>query len=293
MQGTYKLYLDGDLVSCHKNLITNQGKSRIRQMIAGNVNSFASSILVGIGENIANVNDTKLTFAIDGANISGTMVDDVTNSIYFKASLPVRAQYVIYELGCFAANSVTSQQIMQNALLMSFGDSPVWISSVGSHSVDDTFTRIGTGSIHYEILASATAKGATPMLINLDQLDSLTIFSFAFYASNINSVKLRFKNSDTDYYEYTISSIMDEDYNIITFAKGDFVATGSPTWADIISMEVEIQAQASNGFIDLDGLRYDSAGQNNLLLSRALAADPTMKPAGSTLDIEYILEGIV
>lgn len=293
MQGIYKLYLDGDLVACHNNLITNQGKSRIRQMLAGNVNSFASSILVGIGEDVANVNNTRLTFAIDGANISGTMIDDVNNAIYFKSSLPVRGQYVIYELGCFAANSVTSQQIMQNALLMSFGDSPVWVSSVGSHSLDDTFTRIGTSSIHYNILASATAKGASPMLINLDQLDSLTIFSFAFYASNINSIKLRFKNSDADYYEYVISSITDEDYNIATFTKGDFIATGSPTWSNIISMEVEIQAQASNGFIDLDGLRYDSAGQNNLLLSRALAADPTMKPAGSTLDIEYILEGIV
>ena len=262
-------------------------------MLAGNVNSFASSILVGIGEDIATVDDTKLTFAIDGANIAGTMVDDVNNAIYFKASLPVKSQYVIYELGCFAANSVTSQQMMQNALLMSFGDSPVWVSSAGSHTQDDTYTRIGTNSIHYSILASAVATGASPMLINLDQLDSLTVFSLAFYSSNIASVKIRFKNSDTDYYQYTISSMMNNDYNISTFTKGDFVATGSPTWSNIISLELEIQATGSNGFIDLDGLRYDSAGQNNLLLSRALSADPTMKPAGSTLDIEYILEGIV
>lgn len=293
MQGTYNLYSNGSLIACYKNLITNQGKARIRQMLAGKVNSFASSILVGIGENAANVADTKLVFAVDGANVSGTMVDDVNNAIYFKASLPVRNQYVIYELGCFAANSVTAQQLMQNALLMSFGDSPEWTSSVGSHSLDDTFTRIGINSLKYSILASATAKGSTPLQINLDQLDALTVFSFAYYSSNIASIKLRLKNTADDYWEYQITSMLDEDYNIITFAKGDFVATGSPSWNGIATLELEITATGTNGFIDLDGLRYDSSGTNNLLLSRALSADPTMKPAGSTLDVEYILEGIV
>lgn len=293
MQGTYNLYSNGSLIACYKNLITNQGKSRIRQMLAGNVNSFASSILVGIGEDVATVDDTKLTFAVDGANISGTMVDDVNNAIYFKSSLPVRGQYVIYELGCFAANSVTAQQLMQNALVMSFGDSPGWSSIVGTHSYDDTYTRIGVNSLKYSILASASAKGATPLQISLDQLDALTIFSFAYYSSNIANIKIRFKNTDVDYWEYTISSMLNNDYNMITFNKGDFVATGAPTWNALATLEIEITATGSNGFIHMDGLRYDSSGQSNLLLSRALAADPTIKPAGSTLDIEYVLEGIV
>lgn len=261
-------------------------------MMAGNVNSFASSILVGIGEDVANVNDTKLVFAVDGANILGTMVDDSNNAIYFKASLPVNSEYVIYELGCFAANSVTSQQLMQNALLISFGTSPGWVSSEGSHALDDTFTRIGTSSLHYDILASDIAKGSTPMQINMEALDALTVFSFAYYSSNIDTITLRFKSSDTDYWEYEITSNMDEDYNISTFTKGDFVAVGTPSWSTVLTLECEVEATGSNGFIDLDGLRYDSVGTSNLLLSRALAADPTIKPSGSTLDIEYILEGI-
>ena len=70
--------------------------------------------------------------------------------------------------------------------------------------------------------------------------------------------------------------------------------TGSPIWSSITIVEIQATATGSAGTIDLDAIRYDApAGNTSLLLSRALPSSPILKPAGSTMDVEYLLEGIV
>lgn len=290
MQGRYNLYLDRELVATHKNIITTQGKARIRQLLAGQTTSFASSISVGIGEELPTVNDDRLTFAIEGTNILATMVDDINNRIYFRASLPVEKQYIIYELGCYSGDggSVSGD----GSLMLTFGDSTQWTDVVGTHTLADTYTRLGAKSIHYAILANETAKGSVPFVASLSQLSMDTVFSLAYYASNLESVKVRLKSTDTDYWEVTGLTSLNNDYNIVTFTKGSFVAVGAPSWDNIVTFEIEVLAGTADGFIDLDAIRYDSIG-NTTLLSKALAGEPTIKPAGSTLDIEYVLEGLV
>lgn len=294
MQGLYNIFLDGNHIYQAKNIITTQGKNRVRQILAGKTSGFASSILVGVGSTTPTVNDTTLDFAIEGATILNTMVDDVNNKIFFKTSLPVAKQYKIYELGCYAADSSTAKQYQSNSLLLSFGELTNWTDTSGTHSLNSTNTRIGTFSIRYSLAAAGVGRGSTPYQISIDQLPPYAVFKLAYFANNIANIKVRFKNTDTDYYEGTFTPGTNNAYNITSVAKSAFTITGSPTWSNISSVEVQATATGSTGTIDLDSLRYDvSTTGDSLLLSRALPVSPVLKPAGSTMDIEYLLEGIV
>lgn len=295
MQGLYRIYSNGYLIKEINNLITTQGKSRIRQILAGKTTGFASSILVGIGSTTPTVNDTELTFSVEGADILNTMVDDINNKVYFKTSLPVGSQYKIYELGCYAANVNTVKQYQQNSLLLTLGELTTWTSSSGTHSLNSTNTRVGASSIRYSLLAAGVGTGSTPFQISLDQLPTNTVFKIGYFANNIASVKIRFKTTTADYYEGTIVPGTNNAYNISTLNKSDFTETGSPTWSNITIVEIQTTATGSAGTIDLDSIRYDvpTNQDSSLLLSRALPAAPVIKPAGSTMDIEYLLEGVV
>ena len=294
MQGLYSIYQNGLLISQNKNIITTQGKNRVRQILAGKATGFASSILVGVGSTTPTVNDALLEFAVEGATILNTMVDDVNNKIFFKTSLPVDKQYKIYELGCFASDGNTAKQFHQNSLIVTFGELTTWTDSSGTHSLNSTNTRVGASSIRYSLSASAIGRGSTSFQIGMDQLPPYTQFKIAYFANNIADVKIRFKTTSTDYYEGTIVPGTNNAYNISSVLKSAFVATGSPSWSTITIIEVQATATGSAGTIDLDSIRYDVATTaDSLLLSRALPASPVIKPAGSTMDVEYLLEGIV
>lgn len=294
MQGLYRIYLDDNLVYQVRNIITTQGKRRVRQILAGKTTGFASSILVGIGNTTPTVDDTILDFAADGADILNTMVDDVNNKIFFKTSLPVDKQYKIYELGCFAADGNTAKQHQRNSMVITFGELTTWTDSSGVHSLNSTNTRIGAFSIRYSLLAAGVGRGSTPFQIGIDQLPANTVFKLGYFANNIATVKVRFKTTDSDYYEGTIVPATNNAYNISSILKSDFTATGTPSWATITIVEVQATATGSAGTVDLDGIRYDVPSTlDSLLLSRALPVAPVLKPAGSTMDVEYLLEGVV
>ena len=292
VQGLYRIYRDGSLIDETFNLITTEGKKKVRQILAGKTTGFASSILVGIGETTPTVDDTELKFAIDGENILNTMVDDVNNRIYFKTSLPVDKQYKIYELGCYSVSATTAKQ--QSSLILTLGELTTWTSSSGTHSLNSTNTRAGASSIRYSLLAAGVGRGSTPYQISLDQLPSNTVFKIGYFANNIANIKLRFKTTSSDYFEATIVPGTNNAYNISLVNKSDFVETGTPLWSNITIVEIQATATGSAGTIDLDAIRYDvPTTAATLLLSRALPSSPVLKPAGSTMDIEYLLEGII
>lgn len=294
MQGLYNIYSDGSLVGQFRNVLTDQGKNRVRQILAGKTNGFASSILVGLGATTPSSSDTSLDFAIEGVNILNTMVDDISNRVYFKTSLPVDKQYKIYELGCYSADSSTAKQYQPGSLIITFGEVTNWTDTSGTHSLNSTNTRIGISSIRYSLLASGVGRGSSPFQNDLSQLPPNAQFKLAYFANNIDNIKVRFKTGSSDYYEATITPATNDAYNISSVAKSSFVATGAPDWVQITSIEIQATATGSAGTIDLDSMRYDIASTtDSLLLSRALPASPVLKPAGSTMDIEYLLEGIV
>jgi hypothetical protein len=286
VQGLYKIYNNG--------ILTKQGKNRIRQILAGKTTGFASSILVGIGETTPTVDDVSLDFSVEGANILNTMVDDVNNKVFFKTSLPVEKQYKIHELGCFAADGTTAKEYQQNSLLLSFGELTTWTDTSSTHTLSSVNTRLGSFSIKYTLLAAEVGRGSTPFQIGLEQLPPYAVFKFAYHSSNIADIKFRLKTTSVDYYESTIVPDVNNSYNISSVLKSDFDIVGSPSWSSITELEIQVTADATDGAIDLDCIRYDvNSSVNSALLSRALPSSPILKPAGSTMDIEYLIEGIV
>lgn len=264
----------------------------ILNAIAGRRLGFVESIVVGIGETVASITDESLVFEVSGADMTTAIVDPVNEKVYFKTVLPIDDQYIVYEIGCFpnkilAARSAGS---ISSALLINFNSQTRWYDTTGSHTLGTTNNRLDVNSIQYSISGSATAKGYALVDLDLSYLPDETQFSFAYYASNLSDLIIRFKTDDSNYYSYNSLSVTNG-YHISPFAKADFSTTGTPSWNDINSVEVEAIATASPGVVSLDGLRYDlTTGVNNDLLSRAVLTTPVVKMAGVTMDIEYVLD---
>lgn len=269
------------------NVVTTNGKLSILDSIAGKKSGFAASIMVGIGDTAATVNDTSLQFLVGGASLATTIVDSVNEKIYFKTNLSAADQYVIYELGCYPSNLDSSKL---GSLLMVFGSSTQWTDLIGSSTLDSINGRIGSGAIRYDIAASATGSGTAPLNINLAGFDALTKIKMAYYTHNIASVTLKFKvdSSNYFYYSYPVGS----GYLINSANKIDFSSTGSPDWSLISSLEVVAVANGSGGFVVLDACRYDvpPGNQASGLLTRVVLSTPQAKLAGVTTDVEYVLE---
>lgn len=291
MQGTYKIFCNGNLIQ-KDNVITNIGRITALNAIAGKRKGFAESIVVGIGNTSALATNKKLDFLVSGADISTIITDPVNEKVYFKAVLPVGDQYEVYELGCYTSrfNSSAQSGANQGALLNNFNSSTPWISTVGSHTISSTNSRLDADSIQYSLSSSSTGTGYVSTSLDLSDLPADTIFSLAYYTNNIADVVLRFKNDSSNYYTYDAASVTNG-YHISEFLKSSFVATGTPTWNNITQIELSATATGSAGTFSIDGLRYDIPNNNeNGLLSRAVLSSPIQKMSGLTMDIEYVLE---
>lgn len=291
MQGTYKVYIDGKVVD-QGNIITNAGRIGLLNCIAGKKNGFIESIVVGIGDTAATVNDESLVFEVSGTNVNTSIVDLINEKIYFKGVLPLADQYEVREIGCFPGSILASQLrgSRQASLISNFNSQTRWNDVIGVSTISTDNNRLDDNSIKYSILASQTAKGYASADLDLSSLPPDAKFSFAYYTINIADVIIRFKTDDSNYYHFDAAPVS-AGYHISSFLKSDFVSTGSPSWDDINAIEIEALATASNGSIILDGLRYDvTSGIENDLLTRAVFPDPIVKLSGITMDIEYVLD---
>ncbi len=291
MLGTYKIYKNGKLVEC-KNLITDSGNLGLLRVIAGQRKGWAAAIVGGIGNTAATTSDKQLEYPVTLGDISTTILDPVNNKIYFKASLPVQDECVIYELGCYASN-ITSTQTSESGggiPLVTFTTDLLWIDVDGTSTADTTNNRVGKDSIQYVIGVSGTAKGYSSFVNDLSSLTLDTKFKLAYYTTGITDFILRFKVDDTNYYESDTWAVTNG-YHIDVVEKSAFTATGTPAWSDIAFVEIEATAGGSGGSVSIDALRYDlTITDEGPLLSRVVLVTPTEKLPGVGLDLEYVLE---
>lgn len=291
MQGLYKLTI-GDEVYQYKNVITNIGRLNLLYAVSGQRKGWAESIVAGIGATAATVNDTSLEYLAGGGDISTTIVDPVNEKLYFKSSLPLQDEYTIYELGCYASNTLSTQSSESGggSSIAIFTSASNWTDSTGTHTLDTTNNRIGKDSIAYTISASAAAEGSLTYAADLSSVPLNASFKLAYYVTGIADLVLRFKVDASNYYEYDGWSVSNG-YHIVSALKSDFVATGSPSWDQIQFIEVEITAGGSGGSVSLDALRYElPLTTDSALLSRVVLVTPQTKLPGVPLDIEYLLE---
>jgi hypothetical protein len=291
MQGTYKVTI-GDKSYTYKNTITNIGRLGLLYAVSGQRQGWASSIVAGVGNTPATVNDTALEYLVSGGDISTTIIDPVNEKLFFKSALPLQDEFMIYELGCYSSNTLSTQSSESGggSVITLFTSNSGWTDTTGTHVLDTANNRIGKDSIGYTLSASAVGEGHVTYIADLTSIPSNATFKFAYYVTGISDLVLRFKVDDSNYYSYDAWSVTNG-YHIGSALKSAFTSTGSPTWDQIQSIEVETTAGGSGGSVSLDGIRYElPLTTDSTLLSRVVLPSPQQKLPGVPLDIEYLLE---
>lgn len=289
MRGTYRFYQNGELIAERTNLITTDGKRAILRYLAGHSGGFVRSLAVGTGTTAAALGDTKLQFEVARADVSVISPDYIAQTLVFKATLEQSMELAIWEIG---ALSVAQSEEYGKMLLTFDSDIEPW--SAGAFQTDTS--RIGGDALRVTASASATVTSSLSDLF-LETSDYLDVdkFSLAYIPqdANLNSLKIRLKTDASNYFEYTFTGLT-AGYKIESWTKAQMTKTGSPSWDNIISADLIVNAKSGGATsVDFDGLRIDASVVDNpdyALVSRTVLGSPVVKTGESQMDIEYTLD---
>lgn len=293
MNGTYRFYQDGRLLRESKNLLTTEGKRAILRFLAGRGGSIGSSIALGTGVTPATVNDSRLTFEADRVTIDVISVLYNDSLIVFKGTIPQEIEYSIYEAGVF--NMPSNPVVSDNPRIIATFDDTDESWSNGTIVVSNA--RAGTTTLRLQPNASGTLEAVAPIVADFSGFTVDDNFTVAITKGNTNasSIILKFKDLAGNQFALTKSiSALALGYNVVTFRKGDFVATGAIDWSNISYMTVSATA-TSGGQADVyfDAVRVeddDAITGDYALLSRSVLQTPLIKSAEAPMDVEYALE---
>jgi hypothetical protein len=101
--GEYRFYEDDKEIYRSKNLLTKFGKRYLTQYLAGQANTNAKDIALGVGSIAATVNDTQLGFEFYKSAVSMNSIDIQTDQVtgistygvVYKTTIPVDVAGVI------------------------------------------------------------------------------------------------------------------------------------------------------------------------------------------------------
>ena len=272
-------------------MLTDLGKPHIKRRLA--TIDIARAIGIGVGGVAESAAHTKLEFEVDRFPITLQSYDFVNNLLIFKATVPQELPIKIYEVGLFSQPQSTSGGEFTSRMLTQF-DSNLEIWSAGAFN--STNTRIGIDSLRLTPSASATTTALmSDIFLDLSGNSAADTFVLAFNNTNANvaNIRFRFKTDASNYYTFTVASPTTTGYRVVSHAKSTATATGTPSWANITGIEVEVVATGGgSATVDFDGLRIediDSINPDFVMVSRELLASPITKLEGRVQDIEYSL----
>jgi len=291
MKGTYRVYKGGLLVAEQDNLITNLGRTIILRYLAGNIGSFAGAIAAGAQHKAAVVTDTKLGFEfMRGAiTVSAPMVQ--SNTVVYKASMPLNSAGRVYELGLYPHLTQTNAEYAGN-LFIGFDPATESLTGGGANT-----TNYRTGAESYAVGAAAgasTTAAATAIRGNFGVYDPTDTFSLGYFLNDANtaSIAVRLLVDSSNYFTYTVTTGTATGYFVADFDKSSFVWTGLPSWDNVTRAEFVVTARAGGATsVNLDGMRINDTDvyPEYALVSRTVLATPVTKASGEQMDIEYTL----
>jgi hypothetical protein len=306
MRGFYKIYKGDTLVCQQNNALTIVGRSLILKSLLGLIPSVGGSIAIGV-DGAANpaLNTNKLidlntmSFSIGQSPVQLAALDRTDNidSLVFKTTINDPLKYTIYEVGLYP--EAIENQIIQFADLLLFnGESDDgWTEGVEELSSKTTGSRM----ISEDIVNGTYRIGNEAVYIDSGSTIFSTIFSKNFTdfsdkdllklavdpTGTSGSLLIKFETDDTNYYSKTFT-ISSGNYQILSCAKDEIIATGTPSWANINKISITM---TSTGLV-LDGIKFDDTDNvdvNYGLVSRTALATPIQKSAGEPITIEYYL----
>lgn len=291
MKGIYRFYQDGELVGEAENLLTTAGKNAIMRYLAGYSGHFGRSIRLGIGATAAAVGDATLNFETAVVPVYLISPDYANTLLVFKGRMDDASSMVIYEAGLSSGIPDTAT-LNSSRLILGF-DSTFDTWSAGAFTAG---SRLGADDLRVTSNASTTTTAVmTDIALDLSAFSNADEFRLAYSPNNANaaSIFVRLYTDASNYFTYTINAPT-AGFKVATFNKTNFVATGTPSWANITQAGVSVTAGAGGQVqVDFEGLRVDDRdtfADSDILVSRAVLGTPVTKVAGLPLDVEYTLD---
>ena len=306
IKGTYIFYIDGKEVKRSDNVITKFGKRFLTNFIAGRVSFNTKSLAIGIDETAETENDTRLGFEfyrvpVEFGSTDITTVDSVSSySVVYKATLPQNISGNIYEIGLYPDRPLTLNNY-DSKFLAGFDNQLDWIDADG-YSPDSSTENSNIGE-NLLVLTSGidSANEYITSITNLDlsgySVNDTIRFAYYKYDENLDSIKIKFYSSTSDYYSTSIAAASGTGYKItsdISFADILNSPTGTPNISDISKIGIEVTpVSGEQSSVGADGLRINDEDTFNPdfgLVSRSTLDAPLQKLAGRQVDIEYRLD---
>lgn len=290
MSGTYRLYSRGKLVAASKNIITSGGRDVLTQFMANEIGQWAGSLSVGADSTAAALADKRLGFEFARVPILSRQANTDTYNVTVLGEFPATVTGTIHEIGLWSLE-VNSLTIAPGGIITDFSDT---VQELVGGVENTTNVRVGPSSRSVTATAGNTSTVTIPEL-NKDfssyrETDSF-VLSYFLLDSNTASIRIRMLEDASNYFEYTIAPSGALDYKIVTWTKSQFVATGSPSWSSIGSLEVAVTASGGTTELPLDGFRIndDNDYTDFKLVSRSVLGTPYQKLTGEPLQFEYTI----
>ena len=306
MKGTYRFYLDGELVHEEHNALSVAGRSIVIKSLLGIIPNFANSIAYGIGdsENTPSsfgslISDASLNFETGRANVIGSslLIENNNDVIVYSATINDPFQSEIREVGLFPSPVVDGTVGLDGSLIFNFNNINNFIqygTASASQLISTNNARVGG-----DMLSLPETDGVDNYLKYTSVFDMFEFIgrytsqdSFRLAGLDLNessaSLVVRFETDSSNYYDLIYDTPTASGYFILEKMMTDLDIVGGPSWDNINS--VKIWQNGSSEML-LDGLRIDIGDylvdKNYGLISRAALAEPIRKPPSIPLTIEY------
>lgn len=315
MKGFYVVKENGIEIARTDNIVTTAGKQLMSKFLAGNTTKWAGAIAVGGIGATATALDTRLGFEWGRSSITSSAVNlygGATGGSYgvsgahrliYKATLDQNLSGKIYELGIYPDLANSSAGLGQSSVITMADSTNPWQEYNGAAWIDiastpdSTNQRVGTDMVLLTATSATKRYRLQSQVLDLTPYSNVDLLSFAFKndTNSPTSISIQFITDDTNYYAKSVTGTWlgaTGVYKYNTLTKADFTPTGSPSWANITSIEFQVVAGAVANFY-FDGLRVedtDTANSDFALVSHSIPSTPITKSYGSLMDIEYYLD---
>lgn len=283
MKGYYTIHGPAVDPTVINNIITENGKSVILNYMAGHTYRLASHVCIGVGAATPTSADQQLQFELARGAIVASVPDYANKTVTWLAEYTPTSDVTLYEYGLVPSDDRLNITGIEGLYIFSE------LTAGWNNGVPASGGRCGA-TIDVTANASQTKTASASAQIDFSRYLDSAAFSFARVSgSNCSALKWRFKTDASNYYTFTESSPA-PGWGVITLNRTAAVATGSPAWSSINSVELEVVASSSGQSVcKFEALRVEDTSVDFQVMSRATSAGQPLK-AGATYQISYTLD---
>lgn len=307
MIGKYLVYENSELIGTYNNVLTTEGKSLIRNYLAGNIGAWSGSIAIGaMNYSAPTISDIGLEFEI--TRVPVVLSTAKGNNIILSADLDSTVAGRIFELGVYPTVTNSFSAGFDDAVIANFSED--WKDNLGVSITLSNFNgteEIPAARVGYRnlIIGSSGIDTQYSTGINLagySDLDSMSILYKVSSTGNNRTLRFTFYDNQlptpgTRYYDFTLDG-SSTGYKKVSQQFGFFTETGN--FNNNVS-KIGITSSGTAAAVEIDAIKLDDVDETNpnfALVSRALigsaggdlATDYFEKKAGTTMTIEYVVE---